>query len=71
MWIYCSTWDSIAASRAKPECCNTVSPKQGPCRHFEIGGAKIFLGVLVLIKKLDFWVEISTSLVNLKMLGVL
>ena len=23
-WIYCSTWDSIAASRAKPECCNTV-----------------------------------------------
>ena len=23
-WIYCSTRDSIAASRAKPECCNTV-----------------------------------------------
>ena len=23
-WIYCSTRGSIAASRAKPECCNTV-----------------------------------------------
>ena len=27
---------------------------QGPRRHFEIGGAKIFFGVLVLIKKLEF-----------------
>ena len=27
---------------------------QGPRRHFEIGGAKNFLGVLVLIKKLEF-----------------
>ena len=27
---------------------------QGPRPHFEIGGAKIFLGVLVLIKKLEF-----------------
>ena len=26
---------------------------QGPRPHFEIGGAKIFLGVLVLIKKLE------------------
>ena len=30
------------------------SPHQGPRRHFEIGGAKIFLGILVLIKKLEF-----------------
>ena len=27
---------------------------QGPRRHFEIGGAKKFLVVLVLIKKLEF-----------------
>ena len=27
---------------------------QGPRRHFEIGGAKNFLGVLVLIKNLEF-----------------
>ena len=38
---------------------------QGPCRHFEIGGAKKFLVVLVLIKKLEFlgrnWYLLSKS----------
>ena len=38
---------------------------QGPRRHFEIGGAKNFLGVLVLKKSYNFWVEIGTYLVNL------
>ena len=31
---------------------------QGPRRHFEIGGAKNFFGVLVLIKKLVLWLKI-------------
>ena len=38
---------------------------QGPRRHFEIWGASTILS----IKKLEFWAEIVTNLVNLKVWG--